>query len=592
MSLRTLYVVVPTIVALSMFALAVAQLYAAHPHEDAYIAFTYVENLAAGHGIVFYPGGPRTEGVTDFLWLLVLAVFVRFGLDVALAAGLLNALGAALAAALFEREVVRCGAAGTAAAALAMFPLVLPFVGGGLAAQLGFSSMLYGALSLALFVLVMDGAGRALPWVPVLAFVVALFRPDGVAIGAVFTLLGLVQARSAGRLLPYLLSTFLAVGAGLAYWAGRYAYFGLVLPLPLYVKWQGTTSGPVANLIVAVFPWLRGIGGNLQWLKSPLGPAPILAVGALVALFAWKTQSDLIRRLTIGLTPFLALLLLLSLANQHQNIHFRFQAPVFLALLFALFRLTAEGLQRAGRPIHKLGLVLLLWLAIACPLFGGFAAIRWNWQARSYIDVFPAHLAAALERDRTLAVTEAGRLPYWVRTRTFDIVGLNNADTAREPVGLAYLEQIDPDLVLFNAIYSFDLVPGLDPSGTVFSLVPASLLATSVRPRYQNLFAKGFADSADSATSTNAAPVVLGRYLVDHESEYQVIVMRHKGSGAHVVGVRKSLPEAAKVLAALEDSSSGKQYETYAYLKHFVGARLLDARVDAYKSVKPGSASP
>jgi hypothetical protein len=74
----------------------IGQLYTRHPHEDAYILFRYAEHLAAGLGIVYNPGGPPTEGATDFLWLVLLAGLVRAGADVAVAAVWLNALGAAL----------------------------------------------------------------------------------------------------------------------------------------------------------------------------------------------------------------------------------------------------------------------------------------------------------------------------------------------------------------------------------------------------------------------------------------------------------------------------------------------------------------
>ncbi len=78
-----------------------------HPHEDAFILFRYAENLAEGHGIVFNPGGPRTEGATDFLWLLMLAGLVKLGIDVAVGAVILNAVGAGLAVWILCRRILR-----------------------------------------------------------------------------------------------------------------------------------------------------------------------------------------------------------------------------------------------------------------------------------------------------------------------------------------------------------------------------------------------------------------------------------------------------------------------------------------------------
>ena len=41
--------------------------------DDAAITRNYAENLANGHGIVYYVGGERVEGSTSFLWTLVVA---------------------------------------------------------------------------------------------------------------------------------------------------------------------------------------------------------------------------------------------------------------------------------------------------------------------------------------------------------------------------------------------------------------------------------------------------------------------------------------------------------------------------------------
>ena len=42
--------------------------------DDAAITRNYAENIANGHGIVYYVGGERVEGSTSFLWTLVVAV--------------------------------------------------------------------------------------------------------------------------------------------------------------------------------------------------------------------------------------------------------------------------------------------------------------------------------------------------------------------------------------------------------------------------------------------------------------------------------------------------------------------------------------
>src|SRR5215831_2205455 len=71
------------------------------PNEDALILFKYANNVALGRGVVYFAGGPHAEGATDFLWMLALAGARRAGVDVGVAAAILNALGAAACAAMF-----------------------------------------------------------------------------------------------------------------------------------------------------------------------------------------------------------------------------------------------------------------------------------------------------------------------------------------------------------------------------------------------------------------------------------------------------------------------------------------------------------
>lgn len=49
--------------------------------DDSYISLRYARNLATGFGIVFNPDGPRTEGYTNFLLILIEAVLIRLGFD-------------------------------------------------------------------------------------------------------------------------------------------------------------------------------------------------------------------------------------------------------------------------------------------------------------------------------------------------------------------------------------------------------------------------------------------------------------------------------------------------------------------------------
>lgn len=48
--------------------------------DDAYISFRYAQNVVAGHGLVFNPG-EHVEGITNFLWTLLMVPFEALGWD-------------------------------------------------------------------------------------------------------------------------------------------------------------------------------------------------------------------------------------------------------------------------------------------------------------------------------------------------------------------------------------------------------------------------------------------------------------------------------------------------------------------------------
>ena len=67
-------------------------------------------------------------------------------------------------------------------------PLALPMQAG----LVGFSVALYCAVILLLFVLTSQSRGRVLLWIPVVALLLGLIRPDGVILGAGFVIVGFV----------------------------------------------------------------------------------------------------------------------------------------------------------------------------------------------------------------------------------------------------------------------------------------------------------------------------------------------------------------------------------------------------------------
>ena len=358
-----------------------------HPTEDAYILFCYAEHLAGGHGIVFNIGGPRAEGATDFLWLLLVSGLTAVGLDVAISALVLNGFGAGLAGLLLSRTILS-GSGLTLPYHLGILvvpPLVVLFHGSA-AAYVGFSTMLYSSLIALLYWVATTQRGRGVCWLPVIGLVVALFRPDGVVVGASFALLGLWSARSRwlGRYLVVLLAN--GVG-GLAYFAWRYAYFGLSLPLPLFVKSRpGVFSDDPLSRLGWFLDWvgpsaLPGLKTALAWLEFRVSPVPTMALVAFLAVALRFVERSQVKRIIVFLLPVGLLSIVLLFGQLTQNVYFRFYAPISLVLLFALVQLSVMAIRHSHRTYQRVVLLALLAPVTFIPLSRGVEATVRQWHS-------------------------------------------------------------------------------------------------------------------------------------------------------------------------------------------------------------------
>jgi hypothetical protein len=286
--------------ALAALGACLAVLALGHLDEDAYILFTYSSNLAHGHGIVWDLAHGPAEGATDFLWMVLLAGLEFLGIDVGAAAGLLNALGlAASFYAISQLAQLRGLFLHTLlAATLLLSHLTAASLG-------GFSTHFYcGVFALACSFAVQRQYRR----LAVALLALALVRPDGVILACgMFVAVVAYERRDLLREWPYFAAALAAAGG---YFLWRWWYFGMLLPLPLMVK--SHVLSPLAGL---------------RWDVLPLIPL----VGVL-ALIIWQRRRLGTRLVLIGAGPLL-LFVALCFANQMQNLSFRFQAPMTLAIL-------------------------------------------------------------------------------------------------------------------------------------------------------------------------------------------------------------------------------------------------------------------
>ncbi|HET6146613.1 MAG TPA: hypothetical protein VFH68_03720 [Polyangia bacterium] len=228
------------IVGVALAALFVWELRAAGPIaiDDAYITFSYSKNLATGHGPV-YGHGERVEGYSNFLWMVLVAIGLRFQ---TMADPLITARVVAvpflvlLALSTYALARVRAGRV-LAVAAIALLLLDADVV---TAFAIGLESLPSAALLTLGFALYLRSwsAPRLARWVVPSLVAVALTRIDGfLPLGYVLAFEALRRLlRREGSVRDYLRWAVPGAAVYLAWFAWRWWYYGLPLPATYYAK--------------------------------------------------------------------------------------------------------------------------------------------------------------------------------------------------------------------------------------------------------------------------------------------------------------------------------------------------------------------
>jgi hypothetical protein len=489
----------------------------------------------------------------------------------------LNAVGASLAGWL----IARCcwGAPQRPYWVRGLLCLVLPstfLAGGALAGYWGFSSMLYSALILLLFSLAVEARGRTVLAIPVLCLFVSLFRPDGAFIGVTFALLALWTAWSERQFRNYLVISAACAIGGLGYFVWRWSYFGLLLPLPLYVKQNAALSE--ARGLLGVLP---GLESHWRWLADPTGPLPIV-LGLLVALYSarfWRNQRIL--RLLLFMLPLAVLLAILSFAVQSQNVASRFQAPVYLVLLYALLDVAGRLIDAPETRLSRLLMIGLVSVTVMPANWAGYTKIlRHRFGAWStYLEAFAPRFGPSMGPDTVVALTEAGAVPYWTKAQIADIVGLNYPDVAIRPPTVETLRRLEPDMVFLHQAMSLanDVLIDTDAQDVKIHQISPQRLGKALRPARREIVERGpISYDQIGLLNTQYAPSVMIKFLSDSR-DYDIFVVDPKGehSYIHIYGLSKNWSLRDEALQALRWSLQPENYRSYLEVRKLNEGRTL-----------------
>lgn len=388
--------------------------------DDTFIFLRYAQNLAAGHGLTYNPGGPPAEGYTSVSWTVLLALPHLAGLDAetfAKAAGVACMLGAAALAAHLASRL--SGDRRLAPAVALVLVLALPATA--VHAVSGMETAL-ATLLVALWAVcaerLLGGRGTAWP-LAATGLALGLTRPEANLFVAAGLLLVLEQLDAKARRRLALATLAAHVAPGALYFGWRAVHYGKLLPLPFYVKTLANDLVPLAGLKQCV-ELLRMFTVDNLWLCALLVVALATSRFARLALAAAATWW------AFFLFP-----------RHEMGFDLRYLFPLVPLLLAFCAAAVPVVLQRLGGRVSgawaALGVAVLMAASFYSRLEGHVAEKRdyGNGGRKAHVAI-GRWLASIRERVArpVVATLDAGAIAYYAGWNVIDTWGLNDPEVA------------------------------------------------------------------------------------------------------------------------------------------------------------------
>ncbi len=407
------------------------------PYEDAAILFRYVDNVAAGHGVVWNVGEAPVDGATDLGFVFLLAAVRTLGVDAQTAALIVNSLAfLAVAGGMFVFARLRLIPPVPAMVPSALF-ILSPAA---MLIHAGFGAVVFSAsialVAIAMFRLTDRPTTRNAIFLACAGVAAGFVRPEGFLVAGIFVVTSFAIV---GR--PLLRKAILAGGilivAALGFVLARWAYFGFPLPNPYYKKGGGTLH-------------FDGLENSITFAAT-VGAIPILLLVLIGVLTATK------RRWVAYVLCTGVLLGIWILVSSEMNFDYRFQFPIVVVVLLMVIDLGSRELPNWARRVDSLprSVRRSVPALVALVLVAHYVATQHS-LVRSP-DALPQQtiakiLAASDRHDLVVATTEAGYVCWQSGWTCIDLWGLNDERVAHE----GYLDQkaladLNPDVIVVHA---------------------------------------------------------------------------------------------------------------------------------------------
>ena len=378
--------------------------------DDVGISWRYARHLADGHGLTWNLEGPPVEGYSNFLWVLMIAVPGVFGMDIELASKILGVLIASANVILFGIILRRLFGGSRYWWAPLWIVAVIPEWT--LWSISGLEISLFGFfLLLILLGLTQDGTRRNVN-LSVALVGLTLTRPEGFAVGLVM-LAVMVLPRNAHsirkRWESVKVPAVALVAAVCALVAFRLWYFGYPLPNTVYAKFSAIlpSSMHVGRWMIFVLPF---VAAWMVLIRSQLSDRQRVLLTVAIAAAVIHT---------------LMILPVHPVMNFLHRYHVAFLPYWLLPLPMALEFVARRKAVVAGAAT----LALVLWSTQGWPTVSErFAVSRYHQRVQRCI----VSALQELPGRPTIALVDAGLIPYWSDLPTIDVWGLCDVEIARE----------------------------------------------------------------------------------------------------------------------------------------------------------------
>ncbi len=399
--------------------------------DDAYISFVYSRNLANGQGLTY--NGMLVEGYSNFLWALLIAPFVLFGIDPLIAARSLSLLSAIFCLLTLDKLIGEYNPGlgkvgkGISLSTVASSSTFVAWMVG------GFETLFFTFLVLLFLYVETREPELAEITSPMVLLLIALTRPEGLLLLPVMVIYRIFFRGISGRKVLRSIIFFIIPFTLFLLW--RYRMYGYVLPNSAYIKIH-------ANL--------QTISLASEWLLQFFLLRPIFSIVlALSFIILIKERRLLDQQWSILMLMVGSFLAFILYAGRDWMPFHRFLVPV--VPLFGL--LIANTLSTYQNGMSR---IVIMTLVISIGIFELVMSLT---VYRQQITDFGRYTSGLIETgkrikqttrpDSTIAVVDAGALAYFSERPTIDILGMNNTQIAHHPeMDVAgYVMEFDPLIV-------------------------------------------------------------------------------------------------------------------------------------------------